>query len=146
MASCYTRSGATRLYAVPVDGSAPTAITAKHGTHSADLGDLDARSLSGTTYLEASGPCGVVFLARQHSTGTATEVHVPGSTGNVYLLGTQGHRLVIQTGISCDGGPSHDAIAHFDPTTGADRVVARLPLGEAYNTVLAFGERRTTFG
>ncbi len=144
LASCYTRLGRTRLYAVPIDGSAPTALTAEHGKHSADLGDLDARVLGGTTYLGAAGPCGVVFLARQHADGSATEVHVPGSTGNVYPLGTRGDRLVLQTGISCDGGPSHDAISHFDPSTHADHVVAELPAGEAYGTVLAFGERRTT--
>jgi TolB protein len=115
-----------------------------HGRHSADLGDLDARDLGGTTYLEAAGPCGVVFLARQHTDGSATEVRVHGSTGNVYLLGTRGHELVLQTGTSCDGGPSRDAITYFDPSTHTDRVVAELPAGEAYGTVLALGERHTT--
>ncbi len=146
MASCYTRLGPTRLYAVPVDGSAPTPISARHGRNTADLGALDARELGGTTYLESAGPCGEVFLARQHAGGSATEVPVPGSTGNVYLLGTRGHRLVLQTGFSCDGGPSHDAITHFDPATHADRVVAELPVSQEYGTVLAFGERRTTIG
>jgi hypothetical protein len=144
MASCYTRLGGTRLYAVPVDGSAPFALTARHGRHSPDLGDLDVRDLGGTTYLEASGPCGVVFLARQHADGSATRVRVPHSTGNIQLLGTRGHRLVLRTGMSCDGGPTHDAITQFDPSTHANRVVAELPVGEAYGTVLAFGERHTT--
>jgi hypothetical protein len=84
-------------------------------------------------------------VARQHADGSVTRVHVPGSTGNVYLLGTRGHRLVLRTGVSCDGGSTQDAITHFDPTTHADRVVSALPAGEAFGTVLAFGERRTTF-
>ena len=146
LATCSLADGATRLYAVPLDGTTPRPVSADHGRHSSDLGDIDARRLGGTTYLEASGPCGVVFLARQHADGTATRVRVPGSTGNVYLIGRRGHRLVLRTGVSCDGGTARDAITHFDPVTHDDVVVAELPLNEAYATILAFGERRTTFG
>jgi hypothetical protein len=64
----------------------------------------------------------------------------------VYLIGRRGHRLVLRTGVSCDGGAARDAITHFDPVTHDDVVVAELPLNEAYATILAFGERRTTFG
>lgn len=145
MASCYSHAGPTRLYAVPLDGSAPTAITGRHGARGGEPGDLDARPIAGTTFLEEAGPCGFVFVARQHADGSVTRVHVPGSTGNVYLLGTRGHRLVLRTGVSCDGGSTQDAITHFDPTTHAGRVVSALPAGEAFGTVLAFGERRTTF-
>ncbi len=66
LAACSRANGVTRLYAVPLDGSAPRPVSADHGRGSSDLGDIDARRLGGTTYLEASGPCGVVFLARQH--------------------------------------------------------------------------------
>jgi TolB protein len=146
LATCSQADGAARLYAVPLDGSTPRPVSADHGRGSSDLGDLDARRLGGTTYLEASGPCGVVFLARQHDDGSATRVRVPGSKGNVYLIGRRGHRLVLRTGVSCDGGAARDAITHFDPVTHDDVVVAELPLNEAYATILAFGERRTTFG
>jgi hypothetical protein len=142
MASCFWHRGTTRLYAAPVDGSAGHWLTADHGKKSADLGDLDARRLHGTTYLEAAGPCGVVFLARQHADGAATKVHVPKATQNVYLLGTRGNSLVLHTGISCDGGSSRDAITHFNPTTGHNDVVAELPVDEAYGTILGFAERR----
>ena len=67
--------------------------------------------------------------------------------GNVYPLGTRGHRLVLQHGVSCDGGATvRDAITHFDPATGHDRVVAELPENEAYCPVLAYGERRVPLG
>jgi hypothetical protein len=145
MASCSTERGDLRLYAAPVDGGAGHWITARHGKNSADLGDLDARRLNGTTYLEASGPCGVVFLARQHRDGAATKIDVPKATENVYLLGTRGNRLVLQMGVSCDGGTSRDAITHFDPRTGRNDIVALLPANEAYGTVLAYGERRALF-
>jgi TolB protein len=146
LATCSQADGVTRLYAVPLDGSAPRPVSADHGRGSSDLGDIDARRLGGTTYLEASGPCGVVFLARQHADGTATRVRVPSSKGNVYLLGRRGHRLVLQTGVSCDGGAARDAVTHFDPATHHNKVVAELPLNESYATILAFGDRRTTFG
>ena len=64
----------------------------------------------------------------------------------MYLIGRRGHRLVLQTGVSCDGGAARDAITHFDPATHDNVVVAELPLNESYSTILAFGERRTTFG
>jgi hypothetical protein len=70
------------LYAAPVDGSAGHWVSAKHGKNSADLGDLDARCLNGTAYLEAAGPCGVVFPARQHDNGAATKIRVPRATEN----------------------------------------------------------------
>ena len=146
LATCSRPNGVTMLYAVPLDGSPPRPVSADHGRGSSDLGDIDARRLGGTTYLEASGPCGVVFLARQHADGTATRVRVPGSTGNVYLIGRRGHRLVLQTGVSCDGGAARDAITHYNPVTRDNEVVAELPLDESYATILAFGERRTTFG
>ena len=146
LASCSRADGSTLLYAVPLDGGAPRPVSGDHGSGSLDLGDLDARKVGGSTYLEAAGPCGYVFLARQHADGTASRVRVPGSTGNVYLLGRRGHRLVLQTGVSCDGGPARDALTHFDPVTHHDRVVAELPADESYTTVLALGERRTTFG
>jgi TolB protein len=146
LATCSRANGVTRLYAVPLDGSAPRPVSADHGRGSSDLGDIDARRLAGTTYLEATGPCGVVFLARQHADGTASRVRVPGSQGNVYLIGRRGHRLVLQTGVSCDGGAARDAITHFDPVTRDNKVVAELPLNESYTTILAFGERRATFG
>jgi TolB protein len=142
MASCFWHRGTTRLYAVPIDGSPGHWISADHGRHSADLGDLDARVLHGTTYLEAAGPCGVVFLARQHRDGAATKVNVPKATQNVYLIGTRGDDLVLHMGISCDGNASRDAITHFDPSTGRNRIVAELPLDEAYGTILGFAERR----
>jgi TolB protein len=147
LASCYKPGyRGPRLFDVPVDGSAATPISGRHGRGSADLGDLDARRLDGTTYLEASGPCGVVFLARQRPDGTVSKVNVPGATENVYLLGTRDHRLVLQAGVSCGGGAARAAITHFDPRTHVDRVVALLPLDEDYQTILAWREPRATLG
>jgi TolB protein len=147
MASCLVGKRLTeRLYAAPLDGSAGHWITLAHGRKSADLGDLDARTLHGTTYIEAAGPCGVVFLARQHRNGAATKVTVPKATQNVYLIGKRGNSLVLHMGVSCDGGTSRDALTHFDPTTGRNRIVAMLPLDEAYGTILGFDEHPVPVG
>jgi hypothetical protein len=145
MARC-DNGGRPRLYAAPLDGSPGHWLTADHGAGSADLGDMDARRLEGTTYLQADGPCGVVFLARQHRDGTATEVHVPKATANVLLLGTRGTRLVLQVTHTCDGGTSRDAITHFDPRTRDDRVVAELPADEEYARILGFAEHAVAIG
>lgn len=147
MASCLVgKRLVQRLYAAPLDGSPGHWLTADHGKKSADLGDLDARTLHGTTYIEAAGPCGVVFLARQHADGSATEVHVPKATQNVYLVGTRGNDLVLHMGVSCDGGSSRDALTHFNPATDRNRVVAMLPLDEAYGTILGFDEHQVPLG
>lgn len=147
MASCLVGKRLDeRLYAAPLDGSAGHWISADHGKRSEDLGDLDARILHGTTYLEAAGPCGVVFLARQHADGAATKVNVPKATQNVYLIGTRGKSLVLHMGVSCDGGSARDAITHFNPSTDRNRLVALLPLDEAYNTILAFHEHAVPLG
>lgn len=69
------------------------------------------------------------------------------ATGNVDLLGTRGHRLVLQHCVSCDGGAVvRDAITHLDPRTGHNRVIAELPSNEQYGPVLAYGERRALLG
>jgi aspartate oxidase len=83
-----------------------------------------------------------VFLARQHRDGAATKIQVPEATENVYLLGTRFDRLVLQMGITCEGGTSRDAITHFDPRTGSNRIVALLPVNEAYGPILGFADRR----
>ncbi len=71
---------------------------------------------------------------------------MPRATQNVYLVGTRGDSLVLHMGVSCDGGSSRDALTHFDPVTGRNRIVAMLPMDEAYNTILAFDEHAVPLG
>jgi hypothetical protein len=47
--------------------------------------------------------------------------------------------------VSCDGGARRDAITRFDPVTRHYRIVALLPVAEAYGTILGFAERRVPF-
>jgi 3-oxoacyl-[acyl-carrier protein] reductase len=53
---------------------------------------------------------------------------------------------VLHTEISGDGGSARDAITHVDPTTDTNRIVALLPLEEAYETILGFAEHALPLG
>jgi hypothetical protein len=143
LASC-SRNGATRLFRVPVDGEAPVAISGNHGAGSVDLGDVDARRLHHSTYLEASSSGGQLILVRQRSGGHVVRVDVPATQGDVFLLGTSRGRLVLRTGAPQSGVP--DEISLFDPDGHRNRTVTTLHLNQEFATVLAFGERRAMIG
>lgn len=140
-ARCWGEHQSLQIWAIPLDGSAATQLSTYHDRHSDDLGDLDARVLGGRTYLQASGPCGYVFLARQESDGSASTVDVPAGEGSVYLVDATNDALVLQHDVTCDGGSTRSVLTHFDPATGTERSMARLPLREAFARVLVFGER-----
>ncbi len=65
-ARCWGEHQSLQVWTFPLDGSPATQLSTFHGRASEDLGDLDARVLGGRTYLQASGSCGYVFLARDH--------------------------------------------------------------------------------
>lgn len=121
-----------------------TPLTDRSDRQRQDLGDLDARRTGSGLYLEIGGPCGYVYLARQHRDGSVTQVDVPHAVGNVLLLDSVGRRLVIQHAISCDGARPRSVIARFDPVTGRERVLAELARGQAFTTILRYGDRQPT--
>jgi hypothetical protein len=100
----YTEPG--RLWIVPTDGRAPRALTSAHLT-APDLGNGDAWQLPGGIYLQASGACGTLYIARQHANGTTSPVNVPGTNGtrNVIVTAHNG-RLLVQAGTGCGSGNS----------------------------------------
>ena len=130
----------TMLFLVPTDGGAASRLSLPHGKTSRDLGDLDARKIDSGLYLQAAGPCGVYFIAKQAADGTASPVSVPHAVGNVWLVGGSGSDLVLQTSMTCDGDASRSALLRFDPTTRVERVMALLPVDEAYDEITAYGE------
>jgi hypothetical protein len=140
-ARCWGNRQRLEVWLVPLDGSAPTQLSTYHGRRSDDLGDLDARELGGRTYLQASGPCGYTFLARQEADGTATRVDVPGSAGSVRLVDATDSALVIEHAVSCDGGGTRAELALFDPVTSAEQVLTTLPEDQQLGRVLPYGER-----
>jgi TolB protein len=140
-ARCWGEHQSLQVWTFPLDGSPATQLSTFHGRASEDLGDLDARVLGGRTYLQASGSCGYVFLARQEGDGSATTVDVPAAVGSVHLVDATDDALVLQHGAACGDGATRSMLSHFDPTTGVERSMARLPRGQEIARVLVYGER-----
>ena len=119
-------------------------LTDQHDQRSGDYGHLDARRIDSGLYVEVSGPCGYVYLGRQHRDGSVTQVDVPHAVGNELLLDGSGDQLVIEHAVSCDGAQPRSVIARFDPVTAKERVITALPRKEGFGTILRFGDRQPT--
>lgn len=142
LAMCWGKNATSQLYAVPVDGGPVTRLTTYHGARSADLGDVDAFELGERRYLQASGACGSLFLARQEADGSAIPLEVPGATGNVVVLAVRGGRLLLQHAAPCDGGTTRSVLSLFEPETADEEVLTVLPANQEFGRILLYGERR----
>ena len=78
-------------------------------------------------------------IARMIMDGTVTPLRIPHATGEVEMLGTTRHRLVLEHTVTCSVGMVRGEISHFDPVTGTDRPVALLPVDEQYGGILRLG-------
>lgn len=145
LVSCSASHGSPTLSLVSTATGTVRALTdRRHGRQEQDLGDLDARRIDSGLYVEVSGPCGYVYLARKHHDGSVTQVDVPHAVGNVLLLDGSGGQLVIEHAVSCDGAQPRSVIARFDPVSGRERVITALPRDEAFGRILRFGDRQPT--
>jgi len=125
LARCYGPDFSySRLWRVPLDGTAPTPLTFKNdGTQGQDLGDLSAWQLPGGTFVQAAGGCGYVYLARlNEADGTTTPVSVPQveEQHSVRVLGVADGQLQLQATLSCGSGES---LLGYDPTSGTSTVL-----------------------
>ncbi|HEU5035632.1 MAG TPA: WD40 repeat domain-containing protein [Nocardioides sp.] len=119
-----------------------TRLTSRHDRRIGDYGHLDARRIASGLYVEVAGACGYQFLGRKGHDGRVTKVRVPHALGNVLLLGAAADRLVIEHARSCDGSAPRSVIARFDPVSGRERALVRLPRSEDFGSILAYGERQ----
>jgi TolB protein len=121
---CYgTDFGYSRLWLVPVDGSAPTPLTAKNdGTQGQDLADLNAWQVPAGTFVQAAGGCGFVYLAKLSANGTTTPVSVPNvdERRSVRVLGAADGQLQLQATLSCGSGES---LLDYDPASRTSTVL-----------------------
>jgi hypothetical protein len=107
-----------QLWQVPVDGTAPTALTAVNSGggndpgFSGDLGDTNAWQLPSGTFTQSIGGCGTVFLSRLTPDGHASRVKVPGVSNSVIVNGVSGDKLVLVATAGC--GPGTSLLA-YDP-------------------------------
>ena len=144
LADCSAKKGTTTLSLVDVDAATVAPLTGRTDPQPEDLGHLDARRIDSGLYVQVAGPCGFVYLGRQHADGRITRVRVPHAVGNVLLVDAQGGRLTLEHAISCDGAAPRSALTSFDPATGTERRLVVLPRDEAFAAVLPYGERRPT--
>jgi hypothetical protein len=98
-----------RLWLVPLDGTAATALTALPSSTPdiVDFGYSDAMRSGGKVFAQWTGDCGAAGIWVVASDGSAT-----GIAGN-RLIGFRGGNLVVQQWSSCDGTPG--SLALLDP-------------------------------
>jgi hypothetical protein len=136
LADCTTlKTSANQLWEVPLDGGAPTALTAVNSgqeddpAFGHDLGDTDAWQLPSGTFLQSEGACGTMFLSRLTADGHTTKVAVPGVDDNrsVLVIGVSGdnNRLVLRATMSCGPGMS---LLTYDPGANTSTVLLGPPV------------------
>jgi hypothetical protein len=121
VARCSSSAG-SQLWLVPTDGGTPTALTAPNkGQNGPDLGDINAWRLPAGTYVQASGACGVIYLARLNGDGTTSKVSVPEVHGaTVVVVGVNGGDLDLEAEVGCGGGQS---LIDYNPAAGTSTVL-----------------------
>lgn len=133
---------ASRLWLVPIDGSAPTALTAPNdGQTGPDYGDIGAWQLPAGTFVQDVGACGVIYLAKLNADGTTTEVKVPDvKGGTIDVVGVNGDSLRLQAKAACGGGIS---LVDYNPTTSTTTTLLGSPLngGGVISAVAFTGQR-----
>ncbi|WP_231986255.1 hypothetical protein [Mycobacterium sp. E2479] len=126
LAHCGISAG-SQLWLVPIDGRTPTALTAPNDGKGPDYGDLNAWRLPAGTFLQATGACGVVFVAKLNDDGTTSQVSVPGVKGrSVVVVGVNGGNLDLQARAGCGSGQS---LIDYNPSAGTSSVL----LGQTVN-------------
>jgi hypothetical protein len=132
LANCSAERGSGRqLWTVPIDGGAPTALTAVNSGQGDDPGfgnDLGAGiawELPSGTFLQSVGGCGTAFLSRLTPDGHTTRVDVPGMSQSVFVIGAAGDKLVLQGHVDCGGGT---ALVSYDPAANTSTVLLGPPV------------------
>ncbi len=124
LASCTgnNQQGMPLLWLVPTSGGSPTALTVPPPAGNADDGDEVAWQIGSSTFLQDAGGCGYQYLAELGPNHTTTPVTVPGVVNgdSVFVLGTVGEQIGLQTSISCGPGLS---LLWFNPQTAQVNVV-----------------------
>lgn len=121
VASCAGK-GRAALWLVPVDGARAAQLTFPTGR---DGGDLDGWKVGTTVYTQAAGACAAEFLARRLPDGRTEAVNVPGTGGDVQVVGVDSPRLALQAKLGCGSAPT---LFWFDPSTGKETPLLGPPL------------------
>jgi TolB protein len=149
LASCSAEHGSgSQLWKVPIDGGAPTALTAVNSGQGDDpgfgssIGEGVAWELTSGTFLQSAGACGTAFLSRLTPDGHITRVDVPGMSQSVFVTGATGDKLILEGHMDCGGGT---ALVSYDPSAHTSTVLLGPNLnGGGVTEAILFpeGERR----
>jgi TolB protein len=144
LASCSGEHG-RQLWTVPLDGTAPTALTAVNSGQEddpgfgGDIGDDDAWQLPSGVFLQSEGACGSAFLSRLTPDMHTTRVNVPGVHDSVDVLGAAGDKLLLKAYLGCGGGNS---LLTYDPAADTSTVLLGPPVnGGGVTDALRFPDR-----
>ncbi|WP_244168253.1 hypothetical protein [Mycobacterium paraffinicum] len=129
LANCTVANQRARLWLVPIDGSAATALTAATtDPASYDNGDISAWQLPGGTYVQYAGGCGAIHLGKLNPDGTVSRVSVPNvdPSHSIYVIGVHGGNLALKATVAgC--GPAQ-SLLEYDPAAGTTNVLLGSPL------------------
>ncbi|WP_328359549.1 hypothetical protein OG976_06630 [Mycobacterium sp. NBC_00419] len=132
LAQCVAEKGsANQLWEVPLDGGAPTALTAVNSARGddpafgGDLGDVDAWKLPSGVFLQSLGAGCDQFLSRLASDGHATRVKVPDVAAGAAVTGAANGHLVLRDQKNCRGTTS---LVSFDPARNTATVLLGPPV------------------
>ncbi|AKK29049.1 hypothetical protein [Mycobacterium sp. EPa45] len=143
---CSAQHGSgSQLWQLPLDGSAPTPLTAVNSGQEddpgfgGDLGDSNAWKLASGTFLQSLGACGTVFLSKLTADGHTTRVKIPGLSDNVFVTGAANDRLLVRGQVGCSGTTS---LVSYDPATNTSTVLLGPPInGGGVSEALLFPTR-----
>jgi hypothetical protein len=132
LANCSAQhDSASQLWKVPIDGGAPTALTAVNSGQGDDPGfgasieEGIAWELPSGTFLQSAGACGTAFLSRLTPDGHTTRVNVPGMSQSVFVAGATADKLILQGHMDCGGGT---ALVSYDPAANTSTVLLGPPV------------------
>jgi TolB protein len=88
---------------------------------------VNAWNLPAGTFVQALGPCGVIYLAKLTDDGTTTPVSVPqvNDAKSIEVIGVDGNALDLQAQAACGGGQS---LLRFDPAADTTTVLLGPPV------------------
>ncbi|QEN13169.1 hypothetical protein ACRDU6_11195 [Mycolicibacterium sp. ELW1] len=144
---CSSQHGSgSQLWELPLDGSAPTPLTALNSGQEndpgfgGDLGDSDAWTLPSGTFLQSLGACGTVFLSKLTADGHTTRVKIPGVSDNVVVAGAADDRLLVRGQVGCSGTTS---LVSYDPAANTSTVLLGPPVnGGGVSDALLYPTRK----